>query len=121
PDIGNPQIDAHGCLLLGRTLPPVSAGPPPALVISRLMLDRIRNSRAAIVPPGTHIRPSLPDIAAYAAVRSVRDVRPAGRLRALPVRQTQVLWQPPEDPQCQAVFPVRPDGRACRRRGPEAR
>ena len=33
-DVGNFQIDAHGCLLLGRSEPPVVAGPPPALLIS---------------------------------------------------------------------------------------
>ena len=34
PDVGNFQIDAHGCLLFARSEPPVAAGPPPALLVS---------------------------------------------------------------------------------------
>src|SRR5262249_35548909 len=100
PDVRDRQIDRHVCLMIARAAgsalrpecertctPPNWTSPPPADSMSRWF--RVRSFRAAIVRPVPCNRPFLLSIAAFAAVRSVRDK---------PLVGTQADLQPPQKP-----------------------
>src|SRR5262249_8323464 len=100
PDVRDRQIDGHVCLMIARAAgsalrpecertctPPNWTSPPPADSMSGWF--RVRSFRAAIVRPVPCNRPFLLSIAAFAAVRSVRDK---------PLVGTQADLQPPQKP-----------------------
>src|SRR5579862_9232717 len=85
------------------------------------LVIKVRSFRAAIVRPLPCNRPFLSSVAAYAAVRSVQDVLPAGRPAGPPPPRRPVLWPHRGARQCRAADRYVPDASGCATQDPRCR
>ena len=116
-DIGDLQVDAHGCLLLGRTyvgrrhVLPVCLRPirKPETRVKRMVSIGSGSSEALPQPssdPGD-VASSLSSAAAFAAVRSVRGAPPADRPAGRSPRRRPGPWRIPAGPTMPSGRPMR--------------